>query len=353
MNSSCRTGALPDADRHPAFRAWREITPRSTPPWLVEEIQRRRRSQVYRLRWSGGGSSIIAKRCRKHMTAVERTAYSVVLPTAPVRVPAYYGYVDDASASPDDPFAWLFIEDMGDRRFSPGEAGQRSRLAQWLGSLQATLLRSEATQPHGLPSRNAAYYQRYLHRAIDGLPILAAERAFSGSLLALVGTVVSALGAVEGRWDRVTATFDSVPMTLVHGDCLPKNIHAAHGPDGLTVVPIDWGNAGWGLPGSDLGQSTLLLAEPVIGAACYDEYSAALRAAWPACSTARVRQLANLGRLLWSIKVIAMSVPGFQYDSPAKVEQNLSIYSSILLTSLNRASWADASRGAGIGVAAP
>lgn len=341
MKSSCQTGAILDSGRHPAFRAWREITPRSTPPWLVEEIQRRRRSQVYRLRWSAG-SSIIAKRCRKHMTAVERTAYGAVLPSARVRVPAYYGYVDDASASPDDPFAWLFIEDLGDRRFSPDDAGQRLRLARWLGSLQAALLRTEATSPHELPIRNAAYYQRYLHRAIDGLPILAAERAFSGSLLALVGTVVSALRSVEARWGTMTATFDGVPMTLVHGDCLPKNIHVAHDPDAFAVVPIDWGNAGWGLPGSDLGQSTLLLAEPVIGAACYDEYAAALRAAWPTCSTARVQQLANLGRLLWSIKVIAMSVPGFEYDSPAKVEQNLSIYSAILLTSLNLASWAEA-----------
>jgi hypothetical protein len=343
MNSSCREGALPDADGHPAFRAWREITPHSAPPWLVEDLKRRRRSQVYRLRWSGGGGSMIAKRCRKHMTAVERAAYSAVLPTARVRVPAYYGSLDDATANPDDPFAWLFIEDMGDRRFSPGDAGQRSMLARWLGSLQATLLRSEASRTEELPVRDAAYYQRYLHRALDELPILAAERSFSGSLLALVAAVVSALRSVQGQWDNVTASFDDVPMTLVHGDCLPKNIHVAHDPGGFEVVPIDWGNAGWGLPGSDLGQSTLLLAKIAIGDASYGEYAAALRPAWPACSTALVQQLANLGRLLWSIKVIAMSVPGFHYDSPAKVEQNLSIYASVLLTSLRVASWADAS----------
>ena len=60
---------------------------------------------------------------------------------------------------PDDPFAWLFIEDLGHRRYSPDDAVQRLRLAQWLGSLQATFLGSEAHQGHTLPVRDAVYYQ--------------------------------------------------------------------------------------------------------------------------------------------------------------------------------------------------
>lgn len=329
-----------DADGHPAVQAWREVEPRRAPPRLVESIQHRRRSQVYRLRWPDDGGSIIAKRCRRHMTVVEQTAYSVVLPAARVRVPAYYGILDDVSSDPDDRFAWLFIEDLGRRRYSPDDAVQRLRLARWLGSVQATFLGPEAYHGQTLPVRDATYYQGYLHRAIGELPALAAERSFSGSLLTLVEAVVSMLRTLREQWDKVAASFAGVPMTLVHGDCLPKNIHVARGSAGPDVVPIDWGNAGWGLPGSDLGQSTLLLAETLIGEASYDEYAKALQRVWPECSTALVQRLATLGRLLWSIKVIAMSVPGFQYDSAAKVEQILSIYSSVLLTSLREMHWA-------------
>jgi Phosphotransferase enzyme family len=341
MGHSRRERAVLDTEGHPAFRAWRELTPHSPLPLVIESLQHKRRSQVYRLRWPGNGSSssIIAKRCRTHMSVVERAAYRTALPTAQVRVPAYYGYLDDASANSDDPFAWIFIEDMGSRRFSPVDAGERLRLAQWLGSLQATLLQPEAPNSNELPVRDAAYYQRFLQQAIEDVPSLAAERSSPGTIPALIGTVQSALWCVQARWDEVAATFASVPMTLVHGDCLPKNIHVAHDKNGREVVPIDWGNAGWGLPASDLGQSALLLAEATVTNACYDSYAAALRPAWPACSTSTVQRLANLGRLLWSIKVIAMSVPGFRYDSTVKVEHNLSIYSSILLTSLRMANW--------------
>lgn len=340
--SSLRPHSVLDADGHPACQAWREVTPHSPPPFCVEDVQRRKRSQVYRLQWRDGNGSVIAKRCRKYMTVVERATYGSLLPTARVRAPAYYGYLDDASSDPDDPFAWLFIEDMGHRRFSPGDAGQRVRLARWLGCLQATFLRPEAHQWHSLPVRDAVYYQRYLHQAIRELPALAAERSFSGSLLALIRTVVAELAAMQRRWDTVTASFADVPMTLVHGDCLPKNIHVAHDPGGgYEVVPIDWGNAGWGLPGSDLGHSTLLLRDDIIGEASYDEYAAALRPAWPDCSTAVVQQLANLGRLLWSIKVIAMSAKAFQYDNPVKVERVLSTYASLLFTSLALTRWAE------------
>lgn len=323
-----------DAEPHPAIQAWREVEPRRAQPRLVEAIQHRRRSQVYRLRWPGDGGSVIAKRCRRPMTIVEQTTYRAVLPVADVRAPAYYGYLDDVTSDPDDPFAWLFIEDLGPRRYAPDDAAQRLRLARWLGQVQVAFLAPDARRGHPLPVRDAAYYQRYLHRAIDELPALAAERSFSGSLPVLVKAVVLMLRSLQDQWDKVVAIFAGVPMTLVHGDCLPKNIHVVPGPAGHEVVPIDWGNAGWGLPGSDLGQSTLLLGRTLIGEAAYEEYANALQPVWPECSAALVQRLATLGRLLWSVKVIAMSVPGFRYDSVAKVEQILSIYSSVLLTSL-------------------
>jgi hypothetical protein len=314
---------------HPAGLAWQRISPGPPHPTAVDEIQHRRRSQVYRLRWSGGGA-VIAKRCRAHMAAVERAAYAV-LAQGGVPVPACHGCLRDPSSEPADPFAWLFVEDLGERRLDPGDPAQRAALADWLGRLQGALLPGRAG-PGGLPVRDPVYYRCYLDRALDELPALARARTLPGPVLALVGEVGSTLRAVERRWDAVTAAFASVPMTLVHGDCLPKNIHVWSG--GTGVVPIDWGNAGWGLPGLDLGLSALVLADPVVGDADHDAYAEAIRPGWPGGDPDAVRRLAGLGRLLWSVKVIAMSLPGFRHDRLDKLAHNLELYASVLRGSL-------------------
>jgi hypothetical protein len=332
MTRSTAPGVAPPGD-HPAVRAWRQVAPQRAPA-AVEQIQRRRRSQVYRIRWSGG--SAIAKRCRRHMAAVEQAAYRLALPRARdrVRVPAYLGSLQDETSSPADPFTWMFIEDLGERRYRPQDPEQRAHLARWLGRLQAALLPATEGGSGGLPVRGADYYQRYLQQALYGLPRLAGARALPPTLLASIATVRSALQSLQDSWHTVVTRFDATPMTLVHGDCLPKNIHVAASAAGTDVIPIDWGNAGWGLPASDLGHTTLLLGDPVIGRACYEDFTQALRPAWPACGVAVARELANLGRLLWSIKVIAMSLSGFQHDRIDKVEQHFALYATVMLRSL-------------------
>lgn len=302
---------------------------------LVDGIQRRRHSAVYRIRWADGGS-VIAKRCRSHMSAVEVAVYRYLLPQMGqrVRAPAYLGSVDDPNADPADPFTWLFIEDLGERRYAPGAAGERDDLARWLGSLQATLLAAGNEHTPHLPVRDTGYYRRYLDQAIVQLPRLVTDRSAPAGLARLSDSVLSTLRAVRESWPALQATFDRVPRVLVHGDCLPKNIHVVTTPGGgFEVVPVDWGNAGWGLPASDLGQSTLLFGDPPIGQASYETYSNVLMSAWPACDVTVVRRLANLGRLLWSVKVIAMSIPGFVHDRLDKVEQHLSMYASVLVAS--------------------
>jgi aminoglycoside phosphotransferase (APT) family kinase protein len=326
---------------HPAGRAWLRVWPGHSRPSSVEELQHRRRSQVYRLRWPDGGTAI-AKRCRAHMAAVERAAYAV-LPGGGVPVPAYYGYLDDPSAGRADPFAWLFVGDLGGQRFSPGDAAQRAALANWLGRLQAALRRTGPAGQDRLPVRDAGYYRGYLDRARGELPTLAGTRPLPAPVLAMIGEVESMLRRVEQRWDAVAAPFASAPMTLVHGDCLPKNIQVWGA--GAGVVPIDWGNAGWGLPALDLGLSALVLGDPVIGAADHDGYAEAIRPGWPACDPGAVRRLAELGRLLWSVKVIAMSVPGFRYDRIDKLAENLSRYAAVLRASLGGRAAAPAGAG--------
>ena len=322
---------------HPAVRAYHLATSDTRRVAQVDRIQRRRRSEVYRIRWTGG-DSVIAKRCRSHMSVVEQAVYAHALPRARdrVRVPAYFGSVHDPYTDPEDPFMWLFIEDLGPRRYAPQDATERDGLARWLGELHAVLLEAGGASVPELPVRDAGYYRRYLDRAIEEVPRLVAGRRAPVGLAGLAGTVESTLHAVRDGWPAVVAAFDHAPPVLVHGDCLPKNIHvvAPPGAAGIAdVVPIDWGNAGWGLPASDLGQSALLLGDPPVGEASYKTYAHALRPAWPGCGGAVVRHLADLGRLLWSVKVIAMSMPGFAYDRLDKVEQHLSTYASVLRAS--------------------
>lgn len=331
-------GADRRAGAHPAVRAYRQATSARRPVARVEEVQIRRRSQVYRIRWSGGGT-MIAKRCRQYLAVVEQAAYGAALPRARahVRVPALLGSLPDPSADPVDPFTWLFIEDMGVRRYSPRDPVQRRYLARWLGIVNAAVRPGAGIAAPALPVRGADYYQQYLQRAAEGIPGLPGQRPLPAAMAELAGTLGSVLRVVCRRWPEIATTFDATPLALVHGDCLPKNIHVTGAPGGSAapqVVPIDWGNAGWGLPASDLGQSALLLGDPVIGEACYEEYARAAGTGWPAGSIELVRRLAVLGRLLWSVKVLAMSLPGFRHDRLDKVGWELSAYGSALTVSL-------------------
>jgi aminoglycoside phosphotransferase (APT) family kinase protein len=204
---------------------------------------------------------------------------------------------------------------------------ERRRLARWLGGLHAITAAAPPSRYAAVPARRMAYYKAFLEEAANGLPQLAKSRSVPSSIRNLIDGAVRNLDLVGARWRRLESLVDSTPPVIAHGDCLPKNIHVA--ADGA-VIPIDWGSAGVGFPGFDLGVSSVRLSHGYEAAPCIDDYVATIRPAWPEANAAIVNHLVYAGRTLWAAKLLAQSLPGFFSYATAKLEAYLRQYAALL-----------------------
>jgi len=304
--------------------AWRRLTGAAERILDTQRLKRNNRTQVHRLELRAPAQSVIAKRCRARAALLEHAVYTEILDRRRLRAPALYGFGPDPFTDDGHAYYWLFMEDLGPRRHDPSSEAERRGLAQWLGTLGA--LTAATSQTYGAPDRRLPYYGAFLGDAADGLLRLTRQRTVSPSVRELIDDVVRAVGRVEAGWARLESLADDAPSVIAHGDCLPKNIHVT----GDAVVPIDWGSVGVGLPGADLGVSSVWFDQAREVDPCVEAYAATIRPAWPDVSAAVVRRLALAGRVLWALKLVAQSVPGFEFYATAKVETNLRLYSSLL-----------------------
>ena len=306
--------------------AWRRITGSAEPIVAVERIKKSKRARVYRLDVAGRPHPIIAKRCREKAGVLEHAVYTQVLADSSLRAPAFYGFGADPFTDDEHTYYWVFVEDLGSRRHDPASAEERRRLAHWLGAFHAATA-GAAPASCDLPVRHAAYYKALLDDAVQGLPHLAAVRDLPASLTSLIDGAVEDLRRVEAHWPSLEALIGPTPRVVAHGDCVPKNIHAA--ADGA-LIPIDWGSAGIGIAGFDLGASSVRLTCEEDVTPDIDAYVASVRPGWPDVDASTVTRLAYAGRVLWVTKLIAQTLPGFHTYNTRKVDAYLSLYAALL-----------------------
>lgn len=309
--------------------AWRRLTDAESAVVSATRLKKNNRTQVYRLELADA-SSLIAKRCRARAALLEHAIYSEILDQRRLRAPALYGFGVDPFTDDDYTYYWLFLEDLGPTRHDPADPQERRQLAHWLGTLGAlTIANAKASE---IPPRLLPHYRTFVGDAAEGLAKLAARRAFSSAVCGLIDEATRTLDRVASGWQRLQALANAVPPVIAHGDCLPKNIHVTAAPNSA-VIPIDWGSVGLGLPGADLGVSSVSFEAGQEFEPCIDAYLAAIRPAWPEASAAVVQQLAMAGRVLWASKLLAQSLPAFELHATDKVETSLSLYAPLLTRS--------------------
>src|SRR5262249_18350550 len=149
--------SLPNPLDHPAVRAWRELQPERVEPETIEILrgfrQEPRKRSIYRLKGVGpAGAAVIAKRARRAPALLERIVYKDILPYLSISAPCCYGFLGE----PEGRFCWLFIEDVGEERYSPLNAEHRCLVAQWLARMHTSATRlAVATR---LPDRGPRHY---------------------------------------------------------------------------------------------------------------------------------------------------------------------------------------------------
>jgi hypothetical protein len=321
---------------HPAVKAWAELGSGRFEPEQIEILKQKQNGAVYRLASVGpGNSAVIAKRCRHERAVIERAVYEEILPHLPMPTPHYYGCVEEE----DNRFWWLFLEDIGDQRYSPFAEEHRALAAQWLGAMHTAAegLRVKALLPH----RGPDHYLMYLRSARQAIPQIRAIPSLKATDQTILQNIVAMCEYLEAHWGQVETFCDHMPRTFVHGDCLAKNVHVRRTRAGLTIAPFDWGGAGWGLPATDLGQLGLPYRDlPPTHPDCAT-YRSVVGDQWPSLDIQTIQQLANLGQMFWSLKVISRGVPEFDYPEAhlESIINKLSVYKSVLANTIRSARW--------------
>ncbi|MBT8206854.1 MAG: aminoglycoside phosphotransferase family protein [Acidimicrobiia bacterium] len=318
---------------HPAVHAWTRLTGAPSSPEQVVTLKREKRSSVYRLLGVGSPNCrVIAKRALRDKVYNERRIYEGILSNLPVSSIRYHGSIEEN----DSPFTWLFIEDVGADRYEPARADHRRLGCEWLGALHLAVDGKQSARH--LEERGPSFYYAHLLSITATLAGVATRSSISADGMAVLGTIDQLCQHVQAHWGGLTDFCEPIPRTLIHGDCLPKNVHVRRTGDDAEASFFDWGGAGWGLAATDLG----LLALPHDGPqSIQPDYAAYLGRAQqrsPDLDLETTRQLAQIGQLFWALKVIDKSLPEFDYPSPYVVS-NFRLYARALTSSMEATSW--------------
>jgi hypothetical protein len=319
-----------------ALEAWGRLQPGSAIPAQIEILKGRRepaRRGAYRLAGAGPeGASVIAKRCPRTKAWLEHTVYAEILPHLPVPAPAYYGLVEEQGGT----CCWLFLEDVGEERYSPGNEEHRRLAGHWLAALHTSAARLAVAAR--LPDRGPGHCLERLRSARSRILGHLANPALKAADLAILRMIVSQCDALEGRWYEVEQFCDGLPRTVVHGDFAEKNVRVRTRQGKTALLPFDWSNAGWGVPAIDLAQSTLpsgrLAANPDLAA-----YWAAVRDHWPACDLRTVQQWGQAATLFRLLAAVAWSAASLGQEWVEKTMTALRFYQSALDWEVQAAGW--------------
>lgn len=270
---------------HPAVRAWAAATSQTTEPECILVFREKRSTAIYQFPALGvGGTGVFAKRSRAARVAVEQVVYRAILPELPLNTPRYYGSVVN------EQHGWIFVEDVGSDRYRQNEPEHRAVAARWLATMHTRAAAIPASQ--SLPAAGPSRYLQQLHSARERILHSLRSWSFDQSEVEILDATLSYCDAIEERWGRVEAICREVPSTLVHCDFRPKNAFMKRDANGLSLWPIDWEMAGFGLPAADLTRIDLLT------------YWSTIQADWPHVTLETVKCLASAGHVLQWVAAI-------------------------------------------------
>ena len=282
---------------HPAVAAWRQITQGSPDPEHIEVLRHGKKAATYRLVGAGpDGAPIIAQRSNVAKARIERLLYEQILPHVPVASPRYYGFREEGPE-----FAWLFLEDVGDERYSATDQADLALAGRWVGLMHTTAVQVAAAQ--GLPDGGPRRYLDHLRTASGTIHANLADPALTAADITTLRLLLSEFDGLDRGWTNIEGACTGIPATLAHGDFQRKNAYIRNGASGPELVAIDWETAGWGVPAVDLTKIDL------------GTYWSVVHPCWPDVRLEDVQRLAAVGRIFLQLAAIRWVSPELAYDS--------------------------------------
>ncbi|MEN8130979.1 MAG: aminoglycoside phosphotransferase family protein [Pseudomonadota bacterium] len=323
-----------DPGDHPAVKAWLGLGSKPVTPQRIYTLKERHKmsskSAVYRLEGlTAQGGAVIAKRCRRWSALLERRIYEKILPRLSMEAPEFLGFVEPAGG----PFCWLFTEDVGDRWYSPLDAGHRALLGRWLGRLH---VRSAGMAISDLPERGPDYYYRRLLRIGTGIEQIQDALRLSPDHRSTLRAIALDCDALTRHWLEIETLCDGFPRTLVHGDLVRKNLRIRRQQGNERVIAVDWENACLGVPAIDLAQSHDIGSLPDIAASPdLSSYWSVVRDRWQHLDSRDLGRLADVGTLFRCLDALVWEIERLEADGYVyRCMQRMNIFRTFLDVSL-------------------
>ncbi len=330
---------LEDLRDHPAVAAWSLLKPKRVVPARIVSLKERHKmsakSAVFRLEGVGrGGSGVVAKRCRRWSALLERRIYEEILPRLPVRSLEYAGFIEE----PDTDFCWLFTEDVGDKWYCPEIETHRILAAQWLAKIHLHAARLDL---EGFPDRGLAYYRNRLQVVRTDLERLRCAPALLEEHRLVMDDLMAHCVVVDDHWRAIETVANRLPVTLVHGDLVRKNLRIRNEFGTTDFFAVDWENAGVGSPATDLARSPSMTGlSDFTAALSIAAYWSSVRHHWTDLSLAVVREMANIGLIFRCLSSIQWEIE--RLDANGYVDRcmpRLAIFRDGLSEAVAEAGW--------------
>ena len=316
-----------------AFKTLRDLMPGIRQTQKIEALQDDGKSIV--LRFNGvtpEGNAIIAKVRQAGALDFERNMYEEVLPHIPIRTLRYYGFVSE----PDSQSDWLFIEDAGNRRYSPLFDAHCVLASQWLGLLHSHRPRA-AVKWLLSRDRGLAYHGRALRLARERMTNYL-RRPLDKRHAPMLDRVLCHFDLLESRWRTVEQACERIPQGIVHADFKEGNIRIGRNHGSLVILVCDWESAGWGVPIVDLAQflasDTSLSANPSLTA-----YWELVQHRWPGFDIRELEHVANLGTIWRALRGISWGAAWLEHEWVQDGVNQIEWYLPIFREAIAKAGW--------------
>jgi hypothetical protein len=245
---------------------------------------------------------------------IERRLYEEVFPKLPVSTLGFYGYAEE----PDSNASWIFLEDAGQEAFSPSSEEHRACAVHWLALMHTSTWRGAL--PDFPPDRGPGYYlQDYLRPAVDNILKNRDNPVFSPEDRALLAGVVARLESVAAHRSEIETFCARFPKTLVHGDFTAKNLRIRRADNEITLLPLDWETAGYGVPAADVGKCPDT-----------DAYWMLVRETWPHIKREDMQRFAVIGEIFHFIAAVNWVSWSLEFDWADQKIKTIKIYRSHL-----------------------
>ena len=317
MTLSEQTGQEQIAEKvYPAVQGWLRLQPGSSEPGGITLLKNTPRSIVCRIEGVGpGGSDIVAKRCPRTYGELEAFIYREVLGRLSMESVRCYGFVADGAGE----YGWLFLEDGGMAQPGGKKDSFPPTFAQWLALLHGSA--SNLAIRGCLPERGPAWYLETLRSARQELRRSLPERNWSDLDRWAVESILICFEILERNWHIVEERCEGLPWTLVHCDLQPKNVLIRHTSSGIGFLPLDWEDAGWGPPATDLARVDAT------------SYWSTARRTWTNIELQQVEEQACCGVLFQILSAVGWETLRLVAGSEEKAMRRLGIYAPRLTAS--------------------